>query len=81
VERRIVSIETQLRDQKQQQAQMNDKLNSIDGVAMESNQLIKRLIADMQISSTSKGSKRDKPSDDHTEADPDVLMTSMASNP
>ena len=51
VERRIVSIETRLDHQQQQQDEMNVKLNSIDGIATESNQLIKQLMADLNITS------------------------------
>jgi len=51
VERRIVSIETRLDHQQQQQDEMNVKLNSIDGIATESNQFIKQLMADLNINS------------------------------
>ena len=81
VERRFVSIETTLRQHQQQQDEMNDKLDSIDGVATESNQLIKQLLADLKISSKSKGFKRDKPSDDEPQVDTDVTMAPTAVDP
>lgn len=76
VERRFVHIETMLREQKIQQDEMSTKLDSVDEVSRESNQLIKQLLDDMKISSktpTSR-SKRGKPTEEQA-ADSDTEMS------
>jgi hypothetical protein len=80
VERHFVSIETTLRKHQQQQDEMNEKLDLIDGVATESNQLIKELLASLKISSSSKGTKRG-PSDNEQQEDTDITMTHMTKKP
>jgi hypothetical protein len=76
-ERRFVSIETQMHEQKQQQEQMNIKLDSLDEVAQESNSLIKQMMDDLKLTSSSstRGSKRDKPSGED-QGDTDIMMAS-----
>mmetsp|Transcript_15432 Transcript_15432/g.21999 ORF Transcript_15432/g.21999 Transcript_15432/m.21999 type:complete len:741 (-) Transcript_15432:85-2307(-) len=61
-EHRFVAIETQQRGQKEQQEEMNVKLDLLDEVAHESNSLIKQMMNDLK-NSVPRGAKRDKPSD------------------
>jgi len=72
-ERRIVAIEVQQREQKEQQQEMNVKLDILDEVAHESNVLIKQMMQDLHLNPVARGSKRDKPSDS-TDEDHDETM-------
>jgi hypothetical protein len=77
IERRFVNIETNMREQKQQQIEMNTKLNVIDEVATESNILIKQLLENMKLTPT-RGAKRDKPDEN---VDRDIDMNTGGTNP
>lgn len=73
IERRFVALEVQQRETKQQQQEMNVKLDVLDEVAHESNVLIKQMMHDMKINSLARGAKRDKPSDS-ADGDQDETM-------
>ena len=78
-ESRIVSLESNMEQQQQQQVVMNKKLDSLDEVTQESNALLKQMLDDMKLTPL-RGAKRDRSSGTEGQ-DTDVSMGPSTANP